>query len=106
MRERDGCPNRNEDCDFSDVNELALTRKIMEAISRFSQDEQITPCPLCLRDTMLTVAALLHLEGMKISRAHRAHTSKRANDEFTQAGRQRLKAVIDADAIRIASDKH
>ena len=35
-------------------------------IGGYGQDEHIAPCPLCLRDTMLNVAALLHVEAAKL----------------------------------------
>ncbi len=104
-----GCPNGSPDCDFSDAYELALTEKIMGVIGRFSQDEHVASCPVCLRNTRLAVAALLHLEGVKIASAQPGKPLSdggRANEEFAQAARERLEAVIEADAARIAQSKH
>ncbi len=109
MSNEHSCPNGSLNCEFSDAHELALSGKIMGVIGRFSQDEHIAPCPFCLRDTMLAVAALLHLEGGKIASAQPGKPpidGKRASKEFTQAARQRLEAVIEADAARIAQSKN
>jgi len=105
----DSCPHGNEECAFSPADELALTQQIMDVIGRFSQNEPTAPCPFCLRDTMLVVAALLHLDGAKIAAAQTGEPSidgTRASNEFTQAARERFEAVMEADAARIAPSKH
>ncbi len=107
MSENEACPYHNEDCAFSDLQELALTGKIMEEIGRFGGEEQAAPCPHCLRDTMLTVAALLHLEGLKLSGANIAQIrGKAAKKQFVLAAGERLEAVIEAEAARRSASKH
>ena len=108
MSEWNSCPSCDDDCNFSGFDELALTHKVMELIARFSRDQRIDPCPLFLRDTMLAVSALLHLEGEKIAATGvgmRVNFSQ-ANRTFTQAARERFNAVLEADATRAAWHKH
>ena len=102
MSNWNACPNGNENCDFSLIDELALTHKILGFIARVIRDEGIDPGPLFLRDTMITVAALLHLECEKIDTAQFGHANDRnhANRAFAQAARERFKAVLEADAVR------
>ena len=49
------------DCDYSEVHELPLVQRIMRTIEQYNREQQAEPCPACLRDAMLTVAALMHL---------------------------------------------
>ena len=103
------CPNDGNNCDFTTAHELALTKEIMGGIGRYRQDEHIDPCPLCLRDTMLAVAALLHLEAVTVARAKSRKTAvggKRIIEEFTEAASERLEAVIGASPARVARSKH
>jgi hypothetical protein len=109
MSERDRCPNGSVDCEFDLTHELALTEKIMRAIGRYCQDENIKPCPVCLRDTMLVVAALLHLEAAQLDRQRSGKPrvgGKRIDESFAKAARERLKATMEADVIRAARQKH
>jgi len=108
MSERNSWPASNEDCEFSSFHELVLTQKILEVIHRFSRDEQICPSPFSLRDTMLAVSALLHLEGVKIASAQIGHSvnCRQANRRFTQAASERFEAVMEAAAVRAAQRKH
>jgi hypothetical protein len=105
MNEKDNCLG----CEFDLTHELALTEKIMRTIAGYNQQEHIEPCPVCTRDTMLAVAALLHLEAARLDpeRAGKPRAwGKRLDEVFTKAARKRLKAVIEANVIRIARQKH
>jgi len=108
MSERETCPHGNEDCGFNGSQELALTQKIMELIGTFSEDQQLTPCPLCLRDTMLAAAALLHAAGARMPAPMVKHGKARqaARKAFAQAACERFEAVLEAEAGRIGAGKH
>ena len=109
MWELSSCQNGSEGCGFTDPHELALIAKIMGVIGRFGEEHNIAHCPLCLRDTMLALAALLHLEGVKTVLAHLGmppDDGARINGEFKQAACERLESIIEADAHRIARGKH
>ena len=108
MSEWNSCPTGTDDCGISHVEELALTHEILELITRFSSDKRIDPDPFLLRDTMLTVAALLHLEGEKLAGARIGHPInwKHANRAFSQVARERFDDILEADAIRAAWRNH
>jgi hypothetical protein len=95
------CPHNNPECSFDKDDEQALVGEIMHSIERRNRMRKRTPCPLCLRDTMLAVAALLHLEaartGMTGGRKPRPG-SKRYRDAFARAARTRLEEVTQASA--------
>ena len=96
MSDEGSCLNGSEDCEFGHTQELALVERIMRVIGHFKQDERINPCPICLRDSMLAVAAFLHLEAAKINGGGSGHTTiekQRVDEAFTEAARQRLNAV-------------
>jgi hypothetical protein len=104
MNEKDNCLG----CEFDITHELALTDKIMRTIGGYREDEDINPCPMCLRDTMLAVAALLHLEAARLyPETCKPHAgSKHLDEAFAKAACDRLQAVIEADVIRVAGQKH
>jgi hypothetical protein len=109
MTDDGSCPNGSPDCEFDLTHELALTEKIMRTIKRYQEDEDIKPCPACWRNTMLAVAGLLHLEAAKLDAEKSGKPrvgGKRLEERFAKAARERLKATIEADAIRIARQKH
>ena len=109
MSDEGSCPNGNPDCEFGLMHEVALTEKIMRMIGGYSQDEHIAPCPLCLRDTMLNVAALLHVEAAKLYAARPEEPradAERLDEAFAKAACERLQAVIQADSARLAGQKH
>ena len=97
MSERDHCPKGGLNCKFGVTDELALTEQIMRVVKRYSRDRRVEPCPLCLRDTMLAVAALLHLEAANPpteTQAWQARGDKPISSEFKEAAVDRLDAVI------------
>ena len=103
------CPNDGNNCDFTGADELALTKEIMGVIGRYHQHQHIDPSPLWLRNTMLAVAALLHLEAATVASAKSGTPSvggKRIIEEFTEAASERLEAVIGASPARVARSKH
>jgi hypothetical protein len=50
-------------------HELTLVSEILAVIERYNGDHGITPCPCELRDTMLTVAGLLHSEAERFNKS-------------------------------------
>ncbi len=91
------------------MHEVALTEKIMRMIGGYTQDEHIAPCPLCLRDTMLNVAALLHVETARLYAATPEKPladATRVMKEFTRVARDRLEAIIETTAATNAQNKH
>jgi hypothetical protein len=99
MSEPDSCSSNNLGCDFGSEHKLALVEKIMRMIGRYNQDEAIEPCPMCLRDTMLDIAALLHHEGKTICTAWNAIDAKSFDETFADAARERSKKVLEALAV-------
>jgi hypothetical protein len=106
MSEEDRCRNGNPDCEFDDKHEQALARKLMRVIASYSKKEGIDICPLCLRDTMLAVAALLHLEAARIdseSRNRPPPRAKKLGDTLAKAARNALQDVSSAKAALVSS---
>jgi hypothetical protein len=98
MSNEASCPSGSPDCEFGDTHEMALTEKIMHMIGRYNDDAAITPCPECLRDTMLSMAALLQLEAARLDSANRGKPlikGKRFDEQFAEAARDRMQAVIE-----------
>jgi hypothetical protein len=96
------CPHNRSGCTFNEQDETSLVAGIMSFIERFGKKNRRTPCPLCLRDTMLATAALLHLKAAEHASGYTGKpkaSRKRMGDEFARAARERLTAVIEADAI-------
>lgn len=46
--------------------DTALVEEVLRAIARYCEKNNIVPCPVELRDTMLAVAALTHIEAAKM----------------------------------------
>ena len=109
MSDEASCLNGSEDCEFSETHELALVEQIMRNIALYQKDERINPCPVCLRDSMLAVAALLHLEAAKINGGDSGHTTVKKyrldDDAFTEAARDRLNAVAHVVASNVIHTK-
>ena len=109
MSGQNHCPNGRPDCEFDDKHELALVAELMRAIALYNKKQDIDPCPLCLRNTMLTVAALLHIDAAQIessSMGRAKGVGKRIRDAFAKTARDRLEAVIKAQAARSTQSKH
>ncbi len=48
------------------AGDTALVEEVLRAISRYCEANDIVPCPVELRDTMLALAALTHIEAAKM----------------------------------------
>ena len=109
MSEQDHCLKGGLNCKFGVADELALTDQIMRAIKRYSRDKRVEPCPLCLRDTMLAVAALLHLEAANLpseTEGSQAWGDKQTRSKFKEAAAHRLDAVVHASLSRTSQSQH
>jgi hypothetical protein len=108
MSDQQPCENGNPNCDFDDKHELSLVGEVLRTIERYSKRKKISPCPSCLRDSMLSVAAILHLEATKIETAktRKPHSGKRLGDTFAKSARSRLESVRQANISKTAPGKH
>ena len=104
MIEEECCPGGVEDCKYREKHELMLVEEIMRTIEQYNKDKQTGPCPACLRDTMLAVAALLHVQSGR-ARLH-AGQAGRAEAEFGEAALGRLRDVIEAASSIPNTSKH
>jgi hypothetical protein len=110
MSKEDRCRNGTPNCEFDSEHELALVSELMRVIGSYDRKENIDACPLCLRDTMLAVAALLHLDAARIAseRAGRPRAGTRyISNALAKAARQALEDVTEAKARMAGSQsKH
>ena len=65
MSEEDTCPSGRQDCDFAEKHELALAGKILRMIEGYTKDNETYPCPKCLRNSIMAIAALVAPRGDK-----------------------------------------
>jgi hypothetical protein len=79
-----------------------LTARIMSAIDDYSRENGVEPSPTPLRDTMLAVAALLHLEATRAARGA-SQDEHIGLDAFAEAAREQLFAVIHASGHKPSS---
>ena len=80
-------------------------RELLRAIEDYNNREEIEICPLSLRDTMLVIAAVLHLEAARIDSedADRPRPgAKKLGDAFSKAARKALEDVSSAKAALVS----
>jgi hypothetical protein len=104
MIEKASCSGGAGDCKYREEHELMLVEEIMRAIEQYNRDKLADPCPVCLRDTMLAVAALLHIQSGRAN--DRTGHAERAEAEFGEAAVGRLRDVIDAASSIQNTSKH
>jgi hypothetical protein len=75
-------------CDY----DLVLAAKVMSMIKQYHQDEDIAPEPLNLRNTMLAIAALLHLESLDYDRED-------ARETFAEIARAQLDEIMQVEFV-------
>lgn len=73
----------------------ALVNEIMRLIRRYCEANKIIPCPIELRDTMLSVAALTHLEAARMD----CSAIEMSEEDFADAARARHQDVTGALAM-------
>ncbi len=104
MSEDECCPDGKADCNFSDAHELTLVEEIMRTIDRYNKSNKLSPCPVCLRGTMLAVAALLHVQSDKVNPDLSGNADLEAR--FAEAAIGRLHDVIEAASSLSDPRKH
>ena len=87
MSGQDGGADGGDNSGAGAEYDLALAEKIMRTIERYIQDEEINPDPLSLRNTMLAVAALLHLQSVEIN-------GDALQETFAEAASGQMEAVM------------
>jgi hypothetical protein len=109
MSGQERCRNGSQGCEYDDKHELALVGEVMRVINDYNKKEDIDPCPLCLRDTMLAVAALLQLEAARLKQAsteRRAASVTHLGNVLAKAAREQLKHVIHAKATIVSRSRN
>ena len=88
------------DCDAQD--DPVLVAKIMGVIEQHHKEKHITACPTCLRNTMLSVAALAHLESAMqlFVSAGRSSSGQRLTEMFAEVAHERMEAMVDVAVPR------
>jgi hypothetical protein len=87
--------------DLSARSDYDLVLKIMQTVESHNRDQHVEPDPRSLRDTLLTVAALSHIEAIKMETGIQlaaAEYGKQLRDTFANAACSRLDAVVEAAA--------
>jgi hypothetical protein len=93
MIDEERCPHGAPGCDCREAQGLTLVGVIMRSIEQYNRTGEAEPCPGCLRDALLAVAALLHLKAAHLDSADAG--GKRALDaDFANAARQRMSDVV------------
>jgi hypothetical protein len=88
--------------DLSARSDYDLVLEIMRTIEHYNRDKRTTPDPRSLRDTMLALAALLHIEAIKMNdgiRLSAAEGGEQLREMFASAACCQLDAVAEAAAI-------
>ncbi|HWJ19759.1 MAG TPA: hypothetical protein VNR65_13630 [Geobacterales bacterium] len=67
-------------------------------IENYTQDNRTYPCPKCLRNSIMAIAALLHLEAAKTDEKGSGQNRPEgtAPEAFAEAARERMLSVMDA----------
>jgi hypothetical protein len=92
------------DCDAQD--DPVLVAKILGVIEQHHKEKHIAGCPTCLRNIMLSVAALAHLESAMqfFVSAGISSSGQRLTKMFAELAHDRMEAVADVTAPRGARD--
>ncbi len=98
MSEEDTCPNGSQECEFAENHELALAGKILRMIEGYTKENETYPCPKCLRNSMMAIAALLHIEAAKMDGEVCVQVSPDHGfvEGFAETARERIMSVMDA----------
>ncbi len=78
--------------EFSLAHEHTLVREIMDLIERYHTEHGITCRPNIIRDTVLAVAALLHMETARLENNDVSHNG--LEDTFSEKARERMADVL------------
>lgn len=99
MTGEERCPSGAAECDYSETHELPLVQRVLKSIEHYNLEMNADPCPECLRDAMLAVAALLHMEADRpLSSRQPAAGLEALEEAFGEIARDKLRAVAQAAA--------
>ena len=89
-------------CDSDAQDDPVLVAKIMGVIEQHHKEKHITACPTCLRNTMLSVAALAHLESAMqlFVSGGRSSSGQRLTEMFAEVAHERMEAMVDVAVPR------
>ncbi len=99
MIEQANCPHNRPNCDFAEEHELALVRRLVHVIENYTKEHRTYPCARCLRNSIMAIAALLHLEAAKIDEkrsGQKRSGSASFAEAFAEAARERMLSIMDA----------
>jgi hypothetical protein len=83
------------------IHQVALAREIMTVIERYNRAHSIAHRPSAIRDTLLSVAGLLHLEHAKIVSG--SFDSLQLRNAFAEASLVQYDAAIETSVAITAS---
>ena len=99
MTAEERCGSGAEKCEYSETHELPLVQRVLQSIQQYNQEKSADPCPECLRDAMLAVAALLHMEAERLLTSRPLADGLEALEEaFGSVAREKLRAVAQVAA--------
>ena len=89
-------------CDCDAREDPVLVAKIMGLIEQHHKEKHITGCPTCLRNTMLSVAALAHIESAMqlFVSAGISSSGQRLTKMFAEVAHERMEAMVDVAVPR------
>ena len=94
-------------CEYSEKHELPLVARVLQSIEHYNKEANADPCPACLRDAMLAVAALLHLEAERLLSSNPLASGLEALEgAFGETAREKFRSVAQAAATVPPSIKH
>ncbi len=99
MSKEPNCPNGRQKCDFPEKHELAMAGSLLRMIENYAKENLIYPCPECLRNSMMAMAALLHIEAAKTGEAPSRQGPPIEHgfvESFAEVARDRILCVMDA----------
>jgi hypothetical protein len=102
------CPNGRPECDFPETHELALAGSLLRMIENYTKEHATYPCPKCLRNSMMAMAALLHLEALRAEEAplrDARFIEPGLVESFVEAARERLVFVMEATVADMLGKK-
>ena len=96
MSDRDNFPETQTEEEFEGRHDPELVERILLAIEDYNRDKGAVPSPTPLRDTMLAVAALLHLDAVLAGGLQSApFNTESVGEAFAEAACEQLQAVIE-----------
>jgi hypothetical protein len=91
----------HSDADFAPYDPI-LVKRVMAVIEDYVREKNALPSPAPLRDTMLAVAAVLHIDAV---RTGGAGDYESIVEGFSESARKQVRAVIEAKQLGAPSYK-